>query len=138
MKRIFVLGISLFVAAAVNAQSDSVKILDEVVVTATKAPIKQSETGKVVNIINREELNRSFGKSLSEVLNQLPGMMINGADNTLGTNQTIYMRGASSSNTLILLDGMPLFDASGIGNEFDLNNFALDNIDRIEVLKVGS
>ena len=61
--------------------------------------------------------------------------MINGADNTPGTNQTLYMRGASSSNTLILLDGMPLFDASGIGNEFDLNNFALDNIDRIEVLK---
>ncbi len=135
MKRIFVFGFILFSAATVAAQSDSAKILDEVVVTATKAPVKQSETGKVVNIISREELDRSFGKSLSEVLNQLPGITINGADNTPGTNQTIYMRGASSSNTLILLDGMPLFDASGIGNEFDLNNFALDNIDRIEILK---
>ncbi len=135
MKRIFVIGISLFSVASASAQSDSVKILDEIVVTATKAPVKQSETGKVVNIITREELDKSFGKSLSEVLNQLPGLMINGAANTLGTNQTLYTRGASSSNTLILLDGMPLFDASGIGNEFDLNNFALDNIDRIEVLK---
>ena len=135
MKRIFVLGIILFSAVNATAQVDSAKILDEVVVTATKAPVKQSETGKVVNVISREELDRSFGKSLSEVLNQLPGITINGADNTPGTNQTLYMRGASSSNTLILLDGMPLFDASGIGNEFDLNNFALDNIDRIEVLK---
>lgn len=135
MKRMIVFSISLFSAATVVAQSDSVKILDEVVVTATKAPVKQSETGKVVNIITREELDKSFGKSLSEVLNTLPGIMINGADNTPGTNQTVYTRGASSSNTLILLDGMPLFDASGIGYEFDLNNFALDNIDRIEVLK---
>ena len=28
-----------------------------------------------------------------------------------------------------------LYDASGISNEFDLNNFALDNIERIEILK---
>lgn len=135
MKRLFIFGISFLSFVSASAQSDSTKILDEVVVTATKAPVKQSETGKVVNIITRQELDRSFGKSLSEVLNQLPGIMINGADNTPGTNQTIYTRGASSSNTLILLDGMPLFDASGIGNEFDLNNFALDNIERIEVLK---
>ena len=135
MKRMIVFSISLFFVATVIAQSDSAKILDEVVVTAAKAPVKQSETGKVVNIITRAELDKSFGKSLSEVLNQLPGIMINGADNTLGTNQTIYTRGASSSNTLILLDGMPLFDASGIGNEFDLNNFSLDNVERIEVLK---
>ena len=135
MKNAFVFGVVLLLAGSATAQKDSVKILDEVVVTATKSPVKQSETGKVVNIITREELDKSFGKSLSEVLNQLPGITINGADNTPGTNQTIYTRGASSSNTLILLDGMPLFDASGIGNEFDLNNFALDNIDRIEVLK---
>ncbi|MEO7833793.1 MAG: TonB-dependent receptor, partial [Ginsengibacter sp.] len=83
----------------------------------------------------QEQLQKSFGKSLGEVLNEQPGMIINGADNNLGTNQTIYTRGASSGNTLILLDGIPLYDASGINSEFDLNNFALDNIERIEILK---
>ena len=68
-------------------------------------------------------------------MNQQPGLNINGADNNLGTNQTVYTRGASSANTLILLDGVPLYDPSGITNEFDLNNFALDNIERIEILK---
>ena len=44
----------IFIAAAVifssyaQAQQDSAKTLNEVIVTATKAPIKQSETGKVV------------------------------------------------------------------------------------------
>ena len=114
---------------------DTAKTLDEIIITATKSPIKQSETGKVVNIITQAQLQKSFGKSLSQALNQAPGITINGAENNLGTNQTIYTRGSSSSNTLILLDGIPLYDASGIGNEFDLNNFALDNVERIEILK---
>ncbi|MEO5648401.1 MAG: TonB-dependent receptor plug domain-containing protein, partial [Ginsengibacter sp.] len=125
----------LLLTSATSYAQDSVKTLNEIIVTATKSPIKQSETGKVVSIITQEQLQKSFGKSLSEVLNQLPGITINGAVNNLGTNQTIYTRGASSSNTLILLDGMPLYDASGIGNEFDLNNFAFDNVERIEVVK---
>lgn len=129
--------ISIFcLFAALNSEAqDTTKTLNEVIVTATKTPIKQSETGKVVNIITQEQLQKSFGKSLSEVLNQQPGMTINGADNNLGTNPTVFTRGASSGNTLILLDGVPLYDASGISSEFDLNNFALDNIERIEILK---
>lgn len=131
----------IFIAAAVifsgyaQAQQDSAKTLDEVIVTANKFPQKQSETGKVVDIITQYQLQKSYGKSIGEVLNNQAGLMINGADNNLGTNQTVYMEGASSGNTLILLDGIPLYDPSGITNEFDLNNFALDNIERIEILK---
>ncbi|MGH2646010.1 MAG: TonB-dependent receptor plug domain-containing protein, partial [Ginsengibacter sp.] len=132
----------IFIAAAVifssyaQAQKDTtVKTLDEVIVTANKFPQKQRETGKVVDIITQDQLQKSPGKSIGEILNEQPGIVINGADNNLGTNQTVYTRGASAANTLIMLDGVPLNDASGITNEFDLNNFALDNIERIEILK---
>lgn len=125
----------LLIAAVTSYAQDSVKTLNEVIVTATKSPIKQSETGKVVDVITQEQLQRSAGKTLGEILNQQPGLIINGAENNLGTNQTVYMQGASSGNTLILLDGVPLYDASGITSEFDLNNFALDNIEKIEILK---
>jgi len=134
MKCKIIAAFLLFASANSYAQ-DSAKTLNEVIVTATKKAIKQSETGKVVDIITEEQLQKSFGKSLGEVLNGQPGMIINGADNNLGTNQTVYTRGASSGNTLILLDGVPLYDASGISSEFDLNNFALDNIEKIEILK---
>ena len=109
-KRIFIAAAVIFSSHA-QAQTDTTtKTLDEVIVTANKFPQKQSETGKVVDIITQEQLQKSFGKSLSEVLNQQPGLIINGADNNLGTNQTVYIRGASSGNTLILLDGVPLYD----------------------------
>ena len=125
----------LLLTSATSYAQDSVKTLNEVIVTATKSPIKQSETGKVVDVITQEQLQKSAGKTLGEILNQQPGLIINGADNNLGTNQTVYMEGASSGNTLILLDGVPLYDASGITSEFDLNNFALGNIEKIEILK---
>ena len=134
-KKIFIAAAVIFSSYAQAQKDTTVKTLDEVIVTANKFPQKQSETGKVVNIITQDQLQKSFGKSLSEVLNEQPGLNINGADNNLGTNQTVYTRSASSANTLILLDGVPLYDPSGISNEFDLNNFALDNIERIEILK---
>lgn len=133
-KGIFVLAAVLYSGYA-QAQNDSIKTLDQVIVTANKFPQKQSETGKVVDIITQDQLQKSFGKSLGEVLNQQPGLVINGADNNLGTNQTVYLEGASSANTLILLDGVPLYDPSGVTTEFDLNNFSLENIERIEILK---
>ncbi len=130
-----IIGAILLIASSTSFAQDSAKTLNEVIVTATKAPLKQSQTGKVVTVITPQQLQKSFGKTIGEILNEQPGVTINGAENTLGTNQTVYTRGASAGNTLILLDGIPLYDASGISSEFDLNNFALDNIERIEILK---
>jgi len=131
----------IFIAAAVlfssqsYAQTDSTKKLDEVVVTATKFPIKQSLTGKVITVINREQLERNSGKSLTEVLNTQAGLIINGSSNILGTNQDVYMRGAAAGKTLIMLDGIPMYDASGISGAFDLNLINADQVERIEILK---
>ena len=130
-----IIGAFLLIASSTSYAQDSSKTLNEVIVTATKTPIKQTETGKVVTVISQEQLQKSFGKTIGEILNEQAGVIINGAENTLGTNQTVYTRGASAGNTLILLDGVPLYDPSGITSEFDLNNFALDDIERIEILK---
>ena len=128
-------GSTLFAQLVPQMREDSSKILKEVLLSVTKFPLKQNETGKVITVITRDQLQKSFGKTLAEILNQQVGITINGSNNTLGTNQSIYIRGASSANTLILLDGVPLYDASGITSEFELNNFSLNNIERIEILK---
>ncbi len=117
-------------------QNDTAKnVLDEVVVTANKYPQKQSTTGKVITVISKQQIENNAGKTISQLLNQQAGIVINGALNNMGSVQTIYTRGASSGRTLILLDGIPVSDPSMINNEFDLNLFSLDNVDRIEVCK---
>jgi vitamin B12 transporter len=140
-KKIFIAAAVLF-SSQVYAQksvqknsTDSTKNLDEVVVTATKFSIKQSLTGKVVTVIDREQLERNSGKSLTEVLNTQAGLIINGSSNILGTNQDVYLRGAAAGKTLIMLDGIPVYDASGISGAFDLNLINADQVERIEILK---
>lgn len=135
MKKKILLVAAVIFSSQLYAQDSTKKTLDEVVITATKTPIKQSQTGKVVTVIDQATLQRSGGKTLTEILNYQAGLYVKGANNTLGTNPDVYLRGASSGNTLILLDGIPVNDPSLINNSFDLNNINPAQIERIEILK---
>ncbi len=136
MKKNFLFVAAAFFSSQLQAQdTTSTKQLDEVSVTATKTELRQSQTGKVVAVINQEMLQRNAGKTITEILNYQSGIFINGANNALGTNQDVYFRGAGTGNVLILLDGAPVGDASQINNSFDLNNLNTAQIERIEILK---
>ena len=135
-KSLLMLVACLYFFQQIHAQTDSAsKSMEEIFVTANRFPQKQNTTGKVVTIIPRSVIEKSSGMGLGELLNQQTGLMLPGANNTLGTNQDVYMRGAATGNTLILLDGVPVYDASTIANTFDINHLPLDNIERIEILK---
>lgn len=127
---------AVIISSLLQAQDTTTsKQLDEVIVTATKFEQKQSTTGKVVSVINQQTLQRNAGKTLTEIINYQTGVFINGANNNLGTNQDLYFRGAGSGNTLLLVDGVPVGDPSQINNSFDLNNIAVGQVERIEILK---
>lgn len=111
------------------------KQLDEVVVTATRYPVKQSLTGKVLDVITRDQLDKNEGRPLTEILNEQAGVVIIGAQNTPGSEQDVFLQGASTGTTLILIDGIPAYDPSGITTNFDLNLINTDEIERVEILK---
>ena len=135
MKMKFFMLAAIITSSQAYAQQDSTKKLDDVVITATKFPIKQSLTGKVLTVITQQELERNSGKTLTEVLNNQAGLIINGSRNPLGTNQDVYMRGASAGKTLILIDGIPVYDVAGISGAYDLNFISIDQVERVEILK---
>lgn len=119
-----------------TAQTDSAsKTLEPVILTANKLPQKQRTTGKVVTLVTKDEIEKNAGRSLAQLLNEQAGITITGALNNPGTNQSLFMRGASAGSTLILLDGIPVYDPSIINNQFDLNLFSLENVECIEVCK---
>lgn len=133
MKKIYFAFTVLFFSSLINAQTDT---LSNVTVTANKFPLKQDLTGKVVTIINQETIQRSQGKSLTELLNTQASVFIAGANNTIGSNQELYFRGASTGNVLILMDGIPVYDPSqNSSSPIDINNINLSQIERIEILK---
>jgi vitamin B12 transporter len=122
-------------ASAKKVVEKTASTLDEVIVTANKIEQKQNTTGKVVTVITAAQLNAHAGQTVAQVLSEQAGMYLPGALSNIGTVPSIYMRGASSGRTLILVDGAPVGDPSMISNEFDLNLVPLAQIERIEILK---
>ena len=142
MKRKFFVVAAIIISSQLQAQlvplqrEDITSIfLDEVVLTAYKYPNKTSLTGKVVTIITREQLEKSGGKDLSQLLTEQAGIFISGANSNAGKDKSLYLRGGYVSHTLITIDGIPVYDPSGIGGNFDIRNLAVGNIERIEILK---
>src|ERR1035437_1758473 len=134
-KKIFIAAAVLFSSQAQAQQDSARKTLDEVIVTANKFPQKQSTTGKVITVITKEQIEKSAGRTVAQVLNEQAGIIVSGALNNLGSNQTVYLRGASAGRTLILIDGIPAYDPSFINNDFDLNLLSLNNIESIEICR---
>src|SRR5678815_1601436 len=134
-KKIFVVA-AVLIGSHLLAQEDTTsKTMDVVVITASKFPQKQSSTGKVVSIITKEQIEKSGGKDLSQLLNEQTGIIVNGATSNPGKDKSLFLRGATDKYTLILLDGIPLNEPAGVGGSFDLRLLSLDNIERIEILK---
>jgi vitamin B12 transporter len=142
-KKLITLSVCLIATTLAFGQnkSDNPKIvdtaisLDEVIVTANKVEQKQNTTGKVVTVINAAAIQANAGRSIAQILNEQAGLYLPGSLSNAGTVPSIYMRGASSGRTLILINGMPVGDPSMISNEFDLNLVPLNLIERIEILK---
>ncbi len=128
-------GSTLFAQLAPQLRGDSSKTLDPVIITANKIAQKQSTTGKVITVITKEQIEKSSGRTVAQLLNEQVGVTINGALNNLGANQTVYLRGANAGRTLILMDGIPVYDPSFINNDFDLNLLSLNNVESIEICR---
>jgi len=106
-----------------------------VVITASKTPTSERETTKPVTTITRAEIQKNPGLSVSELLNRQTGIMINGAVSSPGKDKSVYLRGAATQYTLVLIDGFPVTDPSSEGGAFDLRLLSLENVERIEIVK---
>lgn len=107
----------------------SVTELDEVVVTSTGVGrVKKSAFNAVA--VDTKELHNST-KSLSEALNQLPGMKLRESGG-VGSDMQLMLDGFSGKHVKVFIDGVP---QEGAGTAFDLNNIPVNFAERIEVYK---
>ena len=137
MTKFFMSCMLIALSLSATAQFDSSYSLDEVVVTANRFSQKQINTGKVITVIKRKEIENSPFASIGELLGRQAGITIIGSNNSPGSNNDVYMRGAGTGNLLILIDGLPAYDVSSIRETFDINFIPLGEIERIEILKGG-
>ncbi len=134
----FVVGIFFLSATHLIAQKSStatVEELNEVVVTATKFPIKKEHIGKIIEKISAAEIEKMPFQSVAKLLNEIAGIEINGIQSNDGKNLSYYVRGGRSHQLLVLIDGIPVTDPSGINFSYDLNMLSLNQVESIEIMK---
>jgi vitamin B12 transporter len=109
--------------------------LNEVVISDSKFTLKKEKSGKIIVKITAEELAKRSGQSLATVLSSVAGIEINGNQSSAGKNLGYYIRGGRNRQTLIMIDGIPVTDASGINLEYDLRLIPVEQVESIEIMK---
>lgn len=109
--------------------------LTEVVVSDTKFAQSKEKSGKVIEVVTAQDLAKKSGQSLATVLSQVAGVEINGNQSVNGKNLGYYIRGGKNRQVLIIIDGVPTTDASGISFEYDLRLLPVEQVEKIEIMK---
>jgi vitamin B12 transporter len=104
----------------------------------TKVQLHRKNSGKVVTKITSETLERSAGKSVAQVINEVSGIEINGSRSNEGQNLGYFVRGGRNRQVVIMLDGVKVTDGSQIANDYDLRLVPTQNVEQIEIVKGAS
>ena len=107
---------------------------DDIVVTASGIEQPRDRVG----VDDRDRLTDFVARRQSvdvvDLLATTPGVRFNRSGST-GSVASISLRGAETTQTLVLIDGVKVNDPSGIGDGYDFGHLLTGNIDRIEVLR---
>lgn len=132
-------GSAIFLSTSgVAWAEESVFPMDDVVVTATRTPLKISETGANVSVVTRAEIEKKHYSDITAALKDVNGILVM-QQGFPGGEQ--YVRINGDDRVLVMIDGRRLNlsklpGSMGKGATFDLNNFpSLDNVERIEIVK---
>jgi vitamin B12 transporter len=119
--------------ASDNQTSDPVQVFAaSIVVTATRAEAAVDEVGSAVTVITRAQLEALRQPVLLEALRLVPGLEIAQAGGP-GRAAGAFVRGASTAQTLVLLDGVRLNDPNT--GAFDFADLRTEEVERIEILR---
>ncbi len=128
MKRIVSVLVLLLTGPVIWAQVDSLKSLEEVVITATRQERRLGNVAVPVTLIHQKQIRQAGSLRLRDILSEQTGLQLTG-----GFGAGLQMQGLNPEHTLILVDGQPLVGrTSGI---LDLNRIAVAGIKRIEIVK---
>ena len=117
--------------AQTSSREDALKLSDTLI-TANRDVQQRSDSSAASTVFTREDIDRLQPSSVSELLNRVPGVQViqNGGR---GTSSSLFIRGTSSAQSLVLVDGQRIGSASAGGSPLEYLN--VEQIERIEVLR---
>lgn len=106
-------------AARPSAKADETPLGEDIVVTATRSPRPLRDLPADVTVVNREEIERSPGKTVDELLRSVPVFNSFRRSSSVGADPSsagVSLRGvgpSAAARSLLLVDGVPANDSFG-------------------------
>jgi vitamin B12 transporter len=121
------------ILAAAPALAEDI-VVAPVTVEATRLPVTQAEAGVAISVLTAQEIEAAGHRNVADALETLAGVTIvrNGP---AGGVTGVFIRGLNGDRVLVLIDGVPVNDASAPGGAFDFATLDTAGIERIEVLR---
>jgi vitamin B12 transporter len=132
MKKIILPSLLMTQLLTANVFADTTLKTSDVFVTATRTLIPKKNVIADITLISEEEIKLAGYSSLPELLQRQPGIEIsnNGGQ---GKVSTLFLRGASSTHSVILLDGIRIDSATA--GLTAIENIPLSQIEKIEIVR---
>lgn len=119
-------------ASSLAVAAETPATLNEVLVTATQTPAPSQLIHQESTVLTAEDLQQYRGLSVPEILAKQSGILVNSTGGA-GQPAGIFMRGANTNQTLILIDGVRVH--SGITGASPLHLLPAQHIERIEIVR---
>ena len=108
--------------------------MQPIVVTPTLFPTPLDEIGNSVSVVTSDDIERKQERTLPDALKDVPGLNLVQTGGP-GGQTSVFIRGADSNHTKVLIDGMEVNDPSTPDGSFDFSQIPAWDIERIEVLR---
>jgi vitamin B12 transporter len=119
-------------AAPLFAQQNTI---EQVIITGAYNPLAIEQVSSSVSVVDREMLVQLNKTNLADVLQSVPGVLIEQQGGPGGL-AVASIRGGESNYTLVMIDGVAMNDpGNSRGGAFDLNSINVDSIERIEIVR---
>ncbi|WP_197026963.1 TonB-dependent receptor plug domain-containing protein [Methylomonas sp. 11b] len=94
-----------------------------------------SETPSAVFVISHEEIRRSGMQSIPELLRKVPGLEVARVDGNQWAISSRGFNGINANKLLVMMDGRTVYDPLNSGVYWNEQDYPLEDIDRIEVIR---
>ena len=101
---------------------------------ATGVEQSRDDSGQAVTVIDRATIEQRQTVAVSDLLATTPGVTVS-RNGGIGTVTGVSIRGAETTQTLTIIDGVRVNDPSSPGGAFDFGTLLAGSVDRIEVLR---
>ena len=126
---IILFSINIFLVNDLSANE-----VDEIIVKGARIETPVRNFGSSIFILNSEDIRLRGIRSAIDAISSSPGVTSK-KNGSFGGVGSVRIRGAASSQTLVLVDGVPVNDASSPGGGYNFEYLDTSNIERIEVLR---